>query len=138
MRAGLRRVHLTAWALWLAGSGCTALREIPPGEYGIRAERRDVRLVTRAGLKFEFDVVHVEGDTLFGYRHRDVEGPVEEFGSLHVALADVSRLEARRIDWLRTGLIGAGVAAGVVVAGAIRNGNNSSGDTSGGGKNPVP
>lgn len=136
--AGLRRVHLAAWALWLTGSGCTALREIPRNEYGIRPERRDVRLITREGLTYDFDVVRVEGDTLFGYRHKEVEGPIEEFASLHLALDDVSHLEARRTDWLRTGLIGAGTAAGVVVAGVIRNRKDSGGETSGGGKVPVP
>src|SRR5258706_13609376 len=78
--APLRRASLSLLALWLAGSGCTSLREIPRGEYGARTERRDVRLVTREGLKYEFDYMRVEGDTLFGYRHREVESPVEEFG----------------------------------------------------------
>jgi hypothetical protein len=136
--APLRRAHLGLWALWLAGSGCTSLREIPRGEYGARTERRDVRLVTREGLKYEFDYMRVEGDTLFGYRHREVEGPVEEFGSLHVALDDVSQLEARRVDWLRTGLIGATAASGVVVAGVIRNRKDKGPEDSGGGKVPVP
>ena len=130
--------RLAACALWLAAAGCTSLREIPRGEYGIRAERRDVRLVTREGLKFDFDVVRVEGDTLFGYRHREVEGPIEEFGSLHLALDDVIRIEARRVDWLRTGLTGAGVVGGVVVAGVIRNRKDRGPADGGGGKDPVP
>ncbi len=137
-RSALARVHLCAWALWLAASGCSSLREIPRGEYGVEPERRDVRVVTHGGLKYEFDYIRVDGDTLIGYRHQEVEGPVEEFGSVHLALDDVGVLEARRIDWLRTGIIGAVAAGGVVVAGVVRNRNDHGGETSGGGKDPVP
>jgi hypothetical protein len=124
--------------LWLAGAGCTSLREIPRGEYGVLAERKDVRLVTGAGLKYEFDFVHIEGDTLVGFRRREVEGPIDEFGTIHLALDDVSRLEARRIDWIRTGIVGAGAAAGIVAAGAIRNQSDGGGSGGGGIKVPVP
>jgi hypothetical protein len=137
--AGPRGARLVWCALWLAGSGCTSLREIPRGEYGVQAERRDVRLVTREGLKYEFDSMRIEGDTLIGFRRRDVEGSIEEYGSVHVALDDVGVLEARRVDWLRTGLIGAGAAAVVVAAGVIRNRRNDQApETSGGGKPPIP
>jgi hypothetical protein len=124
--------------LWLAGAGCTSLREVPRGEYGARADRKDVRIETREGLKYEFDFVHIEGDTLVGMRRREVEGPVDEFGTARVALDDVGRLEARRIDWLRTGLVGLGAAATLVTVGVIKNQNDSGGSTSGGGKIPVP
>jgi hypothetical protein len=136
--AGPRRFQLAFWALWLAGSGCTSLREIPRGEYGTQAERRDVRLVTREGLHYEFDAMRVEGDTLVGFKRRDVEGSIEEYASVHVALDDVGVLEVRRLDWLKTGLIGAGAAAVVVTAAVIRNRNDSSPESSGGGKNPIP
>ena len=136
--AGPPRFRLVLCALWLAGSGCTSLREIPRGEYGIQAERRDVRLVTREGLHYEFDSMRVEGDTLVGFRRRDVEGSIEEIATVHVALDDVGVLEVRRLDWLRTGLIGAGVAAVVVTAAVIRNRNDSGSESSDGGKVPLP
>lgn len=136
--AALRRAHGIAWALWLVGAGCTSLREIPRGDYGVLAERKDVRLVTREGLKYEFDYVHIEGDTLVGYRRRDVEGPIDEFGTVRLALDDVGQLEARRIDWKRTGIIGAGAAVAVAAAGVVRNQGNGGGSGSGGTKNPVP
>lgn len=132
-----RRARLAACALWLAGSGCTSLREIPRGEYGAIPERKDVRLVTRAGLKYEFDYVRIEGDTLLGYRRKDVEGPIDEFGTMRVALDDVGGLEARRLDWLRTGLVGAGVVAVVVSAGLIKNRGDQGGPGGGTGKPPI-
>ena len=139
-RIGLvRRAHVAAWALWLAGAGCTSLREIPRGEFGVIPDRKDVRLETREGLKFEFDFVHIDGDTLVGMRRKDVEGPVDEFGTVRLALDDVGRLEARRIDWVRTGLIGAGAAATIVTAGVVRNQSGGGGGAGGGGtKIPVP
>jgi hypothetical protein len=134
----LQRVHVVAWTLWLAGTGCTSLREIPRGEYGVVADRKDVRLETREGLKYEFDFVHVEGDTLVGMRRRDVEGPVDEFGTVRLALDNVGRLEARRIDWMRTGLIGAGAAAALVTAGVVKNQSDRGATGGGGTKIPVP
>jgi hypothetical protein len=133
-----RRARMAACALWLAGSGCTSLREIPRGEYGVIPERKDVRLVTRAGLKYEFDYMRVEGDTLFGYRRRDVEGPIDEFGTMRVALDDVGGLEARRLDWLRTGLVAAGVVVVVVSAGLIRNRGDQGSSNTGTIKEPIP
>lgn len=132
------RARVAACALWLAGSGCTSLREIPRGEYGVIPERKDVRLVTRAGLKYEFDFARVQGDTLIGYKRREVEGPIDEFATMRLALDEVGVLEARRVDWLRTGLVGAGVVGVVVAAGLIRNRSDQGGSTSGSGKIPVP
>lgn len=124
--------------MWLAGAGCTSLREIPRGEYGVLADRKDVRIETREGLKYEFDFVHIEGDTLVGMRRRDVEGPVDEFGTVRLALDDVGRLEARRVDWLRTGVIGAGAAAALVTVGVVRNQSDHGTAGSGGTKIPLP
>jgi len=125
-------------ALWLLGSGCTALREIPRGEYGDQPERKDVRLVTREGLQYDFDYVRIDGDTLTGFRRRDVEGPVEEYGSMRVALDAVRSLEARRVDWVRTGLIGGSVAAGVTAAALARRGSDNAPGNSPGVKVPPP
>ena len=128
---------MAACALWIAGSGCTSLREIPRGDYGTIPERKDVRLVTRAGLKYEFDYVRVEGDTLLGYVRRDVEGPIDDYGTMRVALDDVGVLEARQLDWLRTGLVGAG-AAGIIVVAALKRANTTQGGPGGGtGKPPI-
>ena len=82
--------------------------------------------------------MRVEGDTLIGFRRRDVEGSIEEYGSVHLALDNVSALEVRSVDWRRTGLIAAGAAAVVVTAGVVRNRNSRGAETSGGGKEPIP
>jgi len=126
-------------SLWLLGTGCTALREIPPSLYAVAPERRHVRLVTRTGLSYEFDYVKVAGDSLLGYRRRDVGGPAEDYATLAVPLEDVARLSARGVDWYRTGLIGGGVLAAVVAAGLSGRSDNSSGsETSGGGTPRIP
>uniref|UniRef100_A0A832I0S5 Uncharacterized protein n=1 Tax=Eiseniibacteriota bacterium TaxID=2212470 RepID=A0A832I0S5_UNCEI len=111
---GLRRA-LAATAL--LASGCTTLREIPPAQYTARAQRENVRIVTRDGLVYDFEWVEVRGDTLRGYRRRDLEGRFEEVASLDVAVSDVARLSRRTIDWARTGLIGGGVIAAALLAG---------------------
>jgi len=122
------------------GPGCTSLREIPRSQYAVQENRHDVHVTTRAGLAYEFDYIRVDGDTLTGFRHRDVEGPIEEYSSLHIALDDVARLEAREVDWKRTTIVGGGIALVVAAAGlavANRNSDGSS-DNGGGGKPPIP
>lgn len=123
-------------ALWLAGSGCTSLREIPRTEYAARPERKYVHVMTRRGLAYEFDYIQIKGDTLVGYRRRDVEGSIEDYDSLPLALDDVAKLEARQIDWTRTSLLGAAGVAVVVAAGMRVASQNSGGESSGGGKPP--
>ena len=125
-----------AW-LWLLGTGCTALREIPPSQYAVAPERRHVRLVTHTGLSYEFDYVKVAGDSLLGYRRRDVGGPAEDYATLAVPLEDVARLSERGVDWYRTGLIGGGVLAAVVAAGLSAKSDNGS-ENSGGGTPRLP
>ena len=124
-------------SLWLLGTGCTALREIPPSQYAVAPERRHVRLVTRTGLSYEFDYVKVAGDSLLGYRRRDVGGPAEDYATLAVPLEDVARLSERGVDWYRTGLIGGGVLAAVVAAGLSARSDNGS-ENSGGGTPRLP
>lgn len=129
--------HVGVLALWVAGSGCTALREIPRAEYAERVPRRAVRVVTRAGASYELEAARIEADSLIGYRNRDVEGPVEEFEAVRLPLEDVASISARRIDWYRTGLVGvtAAVAVGVGVA---RSRTDPAPITGGGGKEPPP
>ncbi len=131
-----RRVLLAAW---LAGTGCTSLREIPRTDYASTPERKHVRVETREGLVYEFDYVRVSQDSLVGYRRLDVEGPVEEYASQGVAFDAIQRLSTRGVDWYRTGLVGGGVLAAVLVAGLTgAPSNNGLPDPNGGGKGPIP
>jgi len=126
-------------ALWIAGSGCTTLREIPPSDYATQEERKHVRVETREGLQYEFDYMRVEGDSLVGFRRRDVEGSFDEFATLRLAFDDVQRLSSRGVDWYRTGLVGGGVLAAVLVAGLSASLANEDDNTDGGpGKPPDP
>ena len=122
--------HVLMLLVWTAGSGCTALREIPRAEYVERAQHRPIRVVTREGLSYELDAAKVEADTLVGYRRRDVEGPIDEFDTLRLPLEDVSSISARRIDWYRTGLVGGLSMAAIVVVALNRHatgGTNAAG-----------
>lgn len=135
-----RTLRSTAVALLLAltAAGCTSLREIPRGEYTLHPDRKDVRVVTRDGLEYEFDFARLEGDTLVGYRSRDVEGRFEDFGVLRLPLEEVVRMASRQVDWRRTALVGGGVIVGGVAAGLASQARDKSGNTSsGGGKDPV-
>lgn len=115
--------HVLMLLAWTAGSGCTALREIPRTEYVARVKSRPVRVVTREGLSYELDAAKIEADTLVGYRRRDVEGPIEEFDTLRLPLDEVATISARRIDWYRTGLIGGLSMAAVVAVALSRHGS---------------
>ncbi|MDM7973788.1 MAG: hypothetical protein QUT27_12140 [candidate division Zixibacteria bacterium] len=120
--------HLGMLAVWLAGSGCTALREIPRADYVERVPERPVRIVTRAGDSYELETARIEADSLVGFRRLDVEGAIEEFAVVRVPLDEVASISARRIDWYRTGLLGgAGVAA--IVLGAARSSSNGATNT---------
>jgi hypothetical protein len=135
-----RCLRIALCACWLASSGCTALRELPPGQYTAKPERKYARIVTHDRLVYEFDWVRIEGDTLTGYRRRDVEGEVEDYAELKVPLGDIARLSTRQVDWYRTAIV-AGVAIGGVVAVGLsvaKKRNDGGSDTSGGGKPPVP
>jgi hypothetical protein len=124
---------------WVAGSGCTALREIPRSDYAARAQDRPIRVLTREGLSYELDAAKFEADTLVGYRRRDVQGPIDEFDTLRLPLDQVATISARRIDWYRTGLVG-GLSMAAIVAVAIgsRASRNSSPPSSDCGKPPCP
>jgi len=110
--------HVVMLLAWVAGSGCTSLREIPRSDYAARAQDRPIRVVTREGLSYELDAAKVQADTLVGYRRRDVQGPIDEFDTLRLPLDEVATISARRIDWYRTGLIG-GLSMAAIVAVAL-------------------
>ena len=130
-----RAACIAASGLWLLGTGCTALREIPRGEYAALPERKDVRIHTRDGLVYEFDYARILSDSLVGFRRRDVEGSLEDFASHRVALEDIDQLSVRGVDWYRTGLVGGGALVAIVIGGLSAAGRNKSDQpTSGGGK----
>ncbi len=129
-----REWAVTLLVTWTLGSGCTSLREIPPGDYLERVPRRPVRVMTNDGLKYELDNASVQGDTLVGFRRKDVEGPVDEFYTVRVPLDQVATISARRIDWYRTGLVGGAVVAAVVGGGLARHNSSGGSDTGGDGR----
>ena len=134
-----RTVRAAIALLSLLGAGCTSLREIPRSEFGTRPERRDIRVHTRDGLVYEFDVAKVANDSLVGYKRRDVEGVADEFATVRMALDDIDHLEGRGIDWYRTGLVGGGALVAVIVGGLSANHNTGNSEpSSGGGKTPPP
>lgn len=138
MRIG-RWPHWVMIAAWLAGTGCTSLREIPRSEYAAQPERKHVRITTREGLEYEFDYARVEADTLVGYREREVEGIAPEVAMLRIAMDEIATLSVRGVDWYRSGLVGGGVLAAIVAAGLASNAaSNSDGGTSGGGGGRIP
>ncbi len=110
----------------LAGTGCTALREIPRDEYVSRVPGRAVRVLTTTGLRYEFDGARVEGDTLTGVTRRDVEGPIDEYDTVELPMDQVSSISARRIDWYRTSLVG-GLSVAAIVAAALSQHKSSVG-----------
>jgi len=131
--------HVVMLLAWVAGSGCTALREIPRLDYAARAQDRPIRVLTREGLSYELDEAKIEADTLVGYRRRDVQGPIDEFDTLRLPLDEVVTISARRIDWYRTGLIGGLSMAAIVAVGMSRRiSKESAPSTSDCGKAPCP
>ena len=102
------------------GSGCSVVREIPRSDYAARSERRNVRIVTRDNFEYDFEFVRVAGDTLTGYRRLDIDSPIDEYRTTRLALADIERLQSRRVDWVRTGLVGA-AALGSAIAIGLRS-----------------
>jgi hypothetical protein len=135
-RAG-RALCAAMLLLWIGTEGCTAMREIPPGEYAAVGERKNVRLMTREGLHYELDFIRVQGDTVIGYRRRDQDGPIDEYATVQVALDDVESLSTRSIDWKRTTLVGGSLTAVLAVVGiraGLVGGSDQSGVGPGGGK----
>ena len=130
-----RGLCLAVLAFYLAGAGCTTLREIPRGQYAAIAERKAVHVTTREGLSYEFDYASFDGDSMVGFRHRqDVDGPLDQVATVHFALDDIQHLEARGVDWYRTSLVGGGILAAVLAVGltAAARAPTANGGTSGG------
>lgn len=127
--------RLAGTLLLFAAQGCTALREIPVGEYDREPERRDVRIETREGLRYEFDFARFSADSVTGYRRLDVAGPVDTYAEVSLGYGELSRLATRRIDWYRTGLIGGSVLAAVVAAGLTATSGDDE-EAPGGGPRP--
>lgn len=112
---GLRAAVLTAW---VTASGCSTMRELPRSDYAAVPERKGVRVETREGLVYEFDSATFDPDSLTGYRVKtEVEGPVDEVAMIKVALDDIAGLRTRRVDWVRTGLVGGAILAAVLAIG---------------------
>ena len=128
-------LRLVCGLITLAAAGCTALRDIPRDQFAARPERKNVHVETRDGLVYEFDYIRLQGDSLIGFRRRDVEASVDEFATVPMPLEDVTHMSARGVDWRRTSLVGGGAVAAVLAAGiaAGSHGSNSS-SSSGGGK----
>jgi hypothetical protein len=122
--------HVVMLLAWVAGSGCTALREIPRSEYAARAQDRPIRVLTREGLNYDLDEAKVEADTLVGYRRRDVQGPIDEFETVRLPLDAVATISARRIDWYRTGLVG-GLSMAAIVVMALNRSHSGGGSATG-------
>ena len=131
-------LRVAACVLWLSNSGCTALREIPRGQYAAQPQRDHVRVVTRDGLLYEFDYATFGADSVVGFKRRDIESRVEEYGSLGLPLEVVSHLATRQVDWVRTGLVGGVVLVGVLIGAYKANQASSGGGESGGGGRPPP
>jgi len=128
--------RLAGCALLLLGSGCTGLREIPRSQYAAQPERQHVRVTTTEGLVYEFDYARIQGDSLVGFMRRDLSEPTADYASLPVALANISTLSTRGVDWHRTALIGGGVVAGVVAAALAGKDKGTTPEDNGGGSGP--
>ena len=85
-----RPAAIVLLAAFLAGSGCTALRELPRSEYASKPQRNHVRVETVDGLVYEFDYIQVAGDSLTGFREREQENStIAEFGALSIPFDQV-------------------------------------------------
>jgi hypothetical protein len=98
----LLALHLTSCTFWTATK--TPLPELTGGEKPPAL----VRVETIDGETLELTDPRVHNDTLIG-------GAVPDTGWVFVALADISKVEVRKKDALKTGLAVV-LAAGVVVA----------------------
>lgn len=115
---GQRAVAMFILGAWLFGSGCMAMREVPPALYADQARRKGVRVQTREGLVYEFDYATFDPDSLTGYRTReDLEGVVDQVAVHRIPLDDIQRMTSRRVDWYRTGLVGGSVISGALAIG---------------------
>jgi hypothetical protein len=125
--------------VWMAGNGCSSLREIQRADLPANARRHNLQVVTVDGLRYDFDVAQMSPDSLIGYRRRDVEGAFDEFAVVRLGSEDVAHLYSRGVDWYRTMLVAGGAAAVVTAVGLSAAANHTNGGgSSGGGKSTVP
>jgi hypothetical protein len=124
-------------ALWIVASGCSAMRELPRAEWAAAPERKDVEIETSSGERYVFETARFSADSLTGYRQRPGDGVFEQVDATALPLERVTRLQARRIDWYRTGLIGGVVLAGILAASLSQLGGGD-GSTDGGPCGPRP
>ncbi|MFN8588071.1 MAG: hypothetical protein U0704_09765 [Candidatus Eisenbacteria bacterium] len=124
----------TIWGVlvsFVLANGCTTMREVPRTELAAVAQRKGVRVVTRDSLVYTFDWATFDADSLTGYRERDeLETTLQEVAVHRIALDDVQRLTARRVDWYRTGMLSGSIVVAAVAAGltvtALKGGSGSS------------
>ncbi len=127
-----RAASMAALAVWIAGSGCTALREVPRSQYSQLSDQKTIRLMTTDSLEYEFDYARISGDTLTGFRRQDVDGPAAEYASMSLPFSQIQRLSTRQVDWTRTGLVGGLGALIVAAAGLAAKSNGALGGSSSG------
>lgn len=122
-------------ASFVLANGCTTMREVPRTELAVQAHRKGVRVETRDSLVYTFDWATFDADSLTGYRERaELEGTLEEVSVHKIALDDVQRLTARRVDWYRTGLLSGSIVVAAVAAGlTVTALKGDAGSSSGGG-----
>src|SRR5262245_41132709 len=103
-----------AWMV-LATQGCSVMREIPPAEYAAQETRKQVRVTTRDGASYMLQPAHFNADSVWGEHRVDRgAGAPAPATTQAVPLDQVTRLEERRLDWVRTGIVlGVAVVAGV-------------------------
>jgi hypothetical protein len=126
--------------VWIAGTGCTTLREVPRSEYATAGEEHSIRILTADSLEYEFDYAKVSGDTLTGYRRQETTPDQPEYATLSLPLNDIQKVATRRVDWTRTGLIGGlGVLLVASVGLAAKNGGfGSEHQSNGNSGRPIP
>lgn len=123
---GSRGLRAAVLAAWVTASGCSTMRELPRSDYAAQPERKGVRVETREGLVYEFDSATFDPDSLTGYRVRtELEGAVDEVAMVKVALDDIAGIRTRRVDWVRTGLVGGAILTAVLAIGLAQAEPNS-------------
>jgi len=125
-----------ALAVFLTGSGCSSLVQVPRGEFAAAPVRRNVLIRTDSGQQYAFDRVDVTADSLFGtgYQQRlvvrsDGESQIDEVSTdVRLPLANITSLSEKKRNWSRTTKWGVGAlaAAGFVVAVGTARGNDDS------------
>ena len=136
-RARPVRAHRAAAALLLlAAQGCSVMREIPPAQYAEQETRKQVRVTTRDGTTLTFKPAHFSADSVWG-EHRVDRGAGAPAPAQTVAfpLDQVTRLEVKQLDWVRTGIV-LGIAAVAGIAAIVANQKNQTPPDQGPGRVP--